>query len=110
MRPDELPQWKTLTRLAADAVKTSLSEHLQRPDRFDEFSLELPGLLLDFSKQRIDHRARDALLELADACRVQDQIEAMFSGAHINGTEDRPALHTALRSPVAEQPAPALKP
>lgn len=67
-------------------------------DRFDRYSLSLDGLLLDFSKNRIDEEAMAALVELAVACEVEERREAMFAGVAINTTERRAVLHTALRN------------
>ena len=61
------------------------------------------GLLLDFSRQRLDERVLASLLELAEQTEVPRWIELMFSGFPINNTEDRPALHVALRRP-SDQP------
>jgi hypothetical protein len=44
-------------------------------------------------------RARQLLLELAEAAGLGGKIQAMFEGQHINSTEDRAVLHTALRAP-----------
>ena len=68
------------------------------PDRFGKFSLQLEDILFDYSKNIISEETIELLLELADECKVKEAIEAMFSGAHINETEDRAVLHTALRN------------
>src|SRR5215831_6199068 len=68
--------------------------------RFKRFSLEADGLLLDFSRQLLDARALELLLELADQTEVRRWIELMFTGHPVNNTEDRPALHIALRRPA----------
>lgn len=65
--------------------------------RFETFSLRLENLLFDFSKNRIDSAAFDALVTLADRAGVAAAREAMFSGKKINTTENRAVLHTALR-------------
>src|SRR4029079_5465228 len=70
------------------------------PQRFKRFSLESEGLLLDFSRQLLDARALELLLELAEQVEVKRWIELMFAGHPINNTEDRPALHVALRRPA----------
>jgi glucose-6-phosphate isomerase len=67
------------------------------PRRFERCSLEAEGLLLDFSRQRLDARALELLLELAQQTEVARWIELMFTGHPVNNTEDRPALHVALR-------------
>ncbi|QRG04759.1 glucose-6-phosphate isomerase [Xanthobacter dioxanivorans] len=67
------------------------------PDRFERFSCAYGDLLLDFSKTAISQEALKRLLDLAAAAQVETQREAMFAGDHINLTEDRAVLHTALR-------------
>ena len=56
-------------------------------------------LFLDYSKHQIDNGALDALVALTETAQLRSQIEAMFTGEHINITEDRAVLHTALRAP-----------
>lgn len=73
---------------------------LENPDRFHQFSIELDGLLFDYSKNRINQRTVGLLLQLAEECRLKEAIEAQFSGQPINETEGRAVLHTALRSPT----------
>jgi glucose-6-phosphate isomerase len=70
------------------------------PQRFKRFSLQAEGLSLDFSRQLLDARGLELLLELAEQTEVRRWIELMFSGHPINNTEDRPALHVALRRPA----------
>ena len=66
--------------------------------RFEHFSQEACGLLLDFSKQRITNETLDLLVQLAESHDLNAQIEAMSTGAIVNHTEGRAALHTALRN------------
>jgi glucose-6-phosphate isomerase len=68
------------------------------PNRFEQFSLRLDDILFDFSKNRITAETLTLLLELAEAQRVPRMIEAMFAGEKINTTEERAALHVALRN------------
>ncbi|HUG03843.1 MAG TPA: glucose-6-phosphate isomerase [Steroidobacteraceae bacterium] len=70
------------------------------PDRFTHCSRDFDGLLLDFSRQRIDADALQALIERADAVGLRGRIEALFSGAVVNESENRAALHTLLRVPA----------
>jgi len=69
----------------------------QDPNRFENFSLHVNDLLFDFSKNRITKETLNLLINLANHNNLKDQIEAMFRGDKINTTENRPALHTALR-------------
>jgi len=68
------------------------------PARFDKFSVRLDKLLFDYSKNRIDGQTVKLLIELAEQARVPAWIERMFAGDRINSTEQRAALHTALRN------------
>ena len=77
----------------------SLAELLADEGRFTRFSRRFEDLLLDFSRVRLDETVFGALLALADAADVTGARDRLFAGAHVNETEDRPALHMALRSP-----------
>lgn len=74
------------------------------PDRFATFSLKQDDLVLDYSKNLIDATAFDALIKLAKAANVEARRDSMWSGAHINSTEDRAVMHMALRY-LGDQPA-----
>lgn len=66
-------------------------------NRFEKFNLQLGGLLLDYSKNRITAKTKELLIELAHECKLSDAIQAQFSGQHINETEDRAVYHVGLR-------------
>ena len=66
--------------------------------RFKKFSLHLDDLLFDFSKHRITEETLSLLVELAEEMDVPQFIARMFRGDRINFTENRPALHIALRN------------
>jgi glucose-6-phosphate isomerase len=68
------------------------------PARFSKFSVKFDGLLLDYSKNRIDKQTVKLLLELAEQSGIKTWIKRMFEGDKINSTEQRAALHTALRN------------
>jgi glucose-6-phosphate isomerase len=65
--------------------------------RFTDFSLKLEDILLDYSKNILTQETMDLLVELAQECKLDTAIEAIFSGEKINVTENRSVLHTALR-------------
>ncbi len=67
------------------------------PKRFETFSASAGDILLDFSKNRIDAKAFDALIDLARDSGVVERRKAMWKGEHINITEDRAVMHMALR-------------
>ena len=72
------------------------------PQRFRRFSLELEGLLLDYSKNRISEQTLELLFELAREADLACWMEKMRRGERINISEDRAVLHTALRLPAGE--------
>lgn len=67
-------------------------------DRFKKFSLCLNDLVFDYSKNIINDKTLQLLLQLADDCKLKDAIHALFAGIKINETEQRAVLHTALRN------------
>ena len=77
-------------------ISTLFSES---PNRFAQFGFTQDNLLLDLSKQRITDETLNLLIELAKERNLPNWIESLFKGDHINDSEDRPALHTALRTP-----------
>lgn len=70
----------------------------QDPERFQRFSLQVGGILLDYSKNRITAATMQLLLQLAEVANVNGWRERMFNGDKINHTEGRAVLHTALRN------------
>lgn len=98
----DAPQWRALA-----AQRESLGNfHLRDafaadPRRYARFARRLAvegGVLVaDFSKHLIDERTLELLLALAEARDLRARIDAMFAGARINVTENRAALHVALR-------------
>jgi glucose-6-phosphate isomerase len=69
------------------------------PERGTRLTAEAEGLFLDYSKNRVTDETLQLLVELAEQSGLRERIEAMFSGEHINITEDRAVLHVALRAP-----------
>ncbi|MFZ0664833.1 MAG: glucose-6-phosphate isomerase, partial [Acidimicrobiales bacterium] len=71
----------------------------QDPERAERFSIDAVGLYLDYSKNRITEETMRLLFDLARQSEVEQYRAAMFSGEHINVSEDRAVLHVALRMP-----------
>ncbi len=69
------------------------------PDRVQRDVQEIAGLRLDWTRQRLDAPAWEALFERAAASEVPEALRALFAGERVNTTEGRAALHTALRLP-----------
>jgi glucose-6-phosphate isomerase len=94
------PVWKDLD-ISAARLSTVPTRELVAGDarRFERFTAEGAGLLLDYTRQRVDEPVMTQLCALADAVSLKDRIQAMWRGDHINATEDRSVLHVALRQP-----------
>lgn len=67
------------------------------PDRAHHFSLEACGLYLDYSKNLITETIFEKLIQLAESSHIEEYIEALFQGKHLNVAEKKPALHMLLR-------------
>ncbi len=94
------PAWKALSA----HCKKIKPLHLRKlfaadPKRGQRMTLEAAGLFLDYSKNRITDKTIQLLLQLAEESGLRERIDAMFSGAKINITENRAVLHVALRAP-----------
>ncbi|WP_170428386.1 glucose-6-phosphate isomerase [Ruegeria arenilitoris] len=90
--------WSKLERLHAEVAERSIFGLFSDSQRFQKFSAETNGLLLDFSKTNIDDVILQNLIDLAEEADLPAMREAMFQGACVNTTEGRAVLHTALRS------------
>ena len=100
IRIDETDAWQRLR----DAAGSMGGRHLRElfgadPGRAERYAFECGDLFVDMSKHLIDDGTLDLLVDLAATARLTETIEAMFTGDHINVTEDRAVLHTALRAP-----------
>jgi glucose-6-phosphate isomerase len=95
----ETAPWKALETHHREIGEVHMRELFAvDPRRFDRFSIELDGLLFDYSKNRIDETTVALLVDLARASGVPEAARAMFAGEKINWTEDRAVLHVALRN------------
>lgn len=94
-------EWRALQEHAARLASTSLRQLFATDsERARHFTVEAVGLYFDYSKQRVDAGVMQALLALAEARSVHERMAAMFRGEAINTTEQRAALHVALRAPL----------
>ncbi|MGK4065154.1 glucose-6-phosphate isomerase [Rothia sp. HC945] len=97
--------WKELERHKAELTPDLRTWFNEDPRRAEEFTVEAGDLVADLSKNLLTPRTRDLLLQLADAADVEGRRDSMFAGEHINVTEDRAVLHTALRRPEGSEPS-----
>ncbi len=73
------------------------------PARAQRMTATAGDLVLDYSKHRVTDETLALLMDLARSAEVEEHRDAMFSGAHINSTEDRAVLHVALRMPPGSE-------
>ena len=94
----QLNSWRKLADHYQSIMNANLREWFdQDNDRFQKFSLEAADLFLDYSKNHVQSSTMSLLFELARECGLEQSIESLFSGGIVNASENRPALHTALR-------------
>ena len=102
----------TPVRITATAEWKALADHFAKlrdvhlrdlfaedPHRGESMTVEASDLLLDYSKNRLTAETVRLLVAVAERAGLRERTEAMFSGEHINVTEDRAVLHVALRAP-----------
>ena len=97
--PTDCAAWPRLSAHADSWRAARLDELFAHdPARGMNFRAEAPGLALDYSRQRAGGLTLKLLAQLATERGFEAWREALFAGAHVNLTEDRAALHTALRA------------
>ncbi|PKM30079.1 MAG: glucose-6-phosphate isomerase [Gammaproteobacteria bacterium HGW-Gammaproteobacteria-12] len=99
-----LPAWQALQQHRAEMAGFSMREAFAADTRrYQRFSLDSCGLLLDYSKNLIDERGLELLIQLAEQAGLQESIANLYNGEQVNASEGRAALHTALRSPIGRR-------
>ncbi|KAK9129903.1 hypothetical protein Sjap_010390 [Stephania japonica] len=91
--------WKELKAHVDDIKKTHLRNLMSDSNRCNSMMVEFDGLFLDYTRQQARQDTMEKLLRLAQAVHLKEKILKMFSGEHINSTENRSVLHVALRAP-----------
>ena len=103
--PTATPAWSELTALH-ESVRADLRGWFAADaSRAERFSFPLADLHVDLSKNLVTDDILAALLRLAEQTGVAERYAAMLEGAHLNTSEDRAVLHTALRRPAGASPA-----
>lgn len=104
INPTTTSAWKNLQAHYEAIQHTSIKELFEaNTKRFEEFSIQYPSLLVDYSKNRINAETIQLLVDLAKETGVDEAIQQMFNGDQINVTEGRAVLHTALRNRSNEE-------
>jgi len=100
----QCPAWQALEAHYATIREVHLRQLFANDSRRGErYTAEAAGIYLDYSKNRITDETLRLLVRLARECGLRERIVAMFRGEHINVTEKRAVLHTALRAPETER-------
>ncbi len=73
------------------------------PDRVKKLSYDMGEFHIDLSKNLVTDETMKLLVQLARELKIEERRDAMYSGVHINTSEDRAVLHTALRRPASEK-------
>ncbi|WP_413601131.1 glucose-6-phosphate isomerase [Curtobacterium sp. Curtsp57] len=105
--PTTTEGWKTLAGIA-DGFSPDLRGWFDSdPGRAEQYTFQAGDLTVDLSKGLVTEEILAALLQVAEATGVAERYQAMISGEHVNPTEDRAVLHTALRRPKGGDLTPA---
>ncbi|MES0488815.1 MAG: glucose-6-phosphate isomerase [Leptospirales bacterium] len=94
----DFPEWEELKKHVPVVSKNNINKLIQDPDRINKFVFKTERLLFDITKNKIDSTALDILFRLAEKTGFNQKKQDFFSGKPVNTTENRPALHHALRS------------
>ena len=100
--PTMTPAWDKLDQLADNFEPDLRKMFADDPERTKTFTFQAADLHVDLSKNLVCPTLVGHLLALAEQTGVLDLRDRMFAGEHINVTEDRAVLHTALRRPVTD--------
>ena len=100
----ELPAWGRLGRLAGELASARITDLASDASLNAALNLRVAEMRFDFSRQRVNAQVLSSLCALAAERGWRERVRELFAGAPVNSTEGRPALHTALRSPVQTLP------
>ena len=98
------PAWQALQRHHDEIGEKHLRElFAEDPERGTQLTLTVGDLYIDYSKHRVTRETLQLLIDLARTAGLEQRRDAMFSGVHINTSENRAVLHIALRLPRGEE-------
>ena len=100
--PTMTPAWDTLDQLADNFDPDLRKLFADDPNRTQTFTFDAADLHVDLSKNLVCPTLVGHLLALAEQTGVLELRDRMYAGEHINVTEDRAVLHTALRRPATD--------
>ncbi len=99
-QPNKISLWKTLEE-HAHSIRLRIPQQLTETPDIDRqwFNASACNIQLDYSHQHVTTQILEHLFALAEACGLRDKIHALMHGGIVNISENKPALHTALRAP-----------
>jgi len=99
INPTKAKAWEKLNRHFQEIKDLEMKQlFAENPARANELTLHWEDFYLDLSKNRITETTQKILIELAEECGLAEAIESYYNGEAINQTENRPVLHTVLRT------------
>lgn len=99
INPTNTKAWNSLQEHFSEMKNVKMKKLFQNdPERFSKYSIAAKDIVFDYSKNILNNKTIQLLIQLANECKLQDGINAMFNGEKINETENRSVLHTALRN------------
>ncbi|WP_107689143.1 glucose-6-phosphate isomerase [Neisseria wadsworthii] len=105
MNINTTPIWQALNEHYAHTRSIEMRHQFSaEPERFSRMHEKLHGMLVDFSKNRVNEETLSLLCRLAETAGLPEKAEAMRRGGIINTSEKRAVLHTALRLPADAEP------
>ena len=102
--PTSTSAWAALQAHHASTAPDLRGWFAADPGRAERLTFDAADLHVDLSKNLVTDETLSLLLQLAEETGVAGRLAGMFAGEHINPTEDRAVLHTALRRPAGAQP------
>src|ERR1700754_231219 len=98
------PAWDALRRHHEQVGETHLRQFFDDdPDRGRDLTVTVGDLYIDYSKHRVTRDTLRLLIDLARAANLEERRDQMFSGVHINTSEDRAGLPPAVRGARASE-------
>lgn len=97
--PSQNQSWEKLLQHYVEMKAVTMNEMFEKDNsRAEKFKIEWNDFFVDYSKNSINQKTINLLLELANECQLKEAISDYFEGKNINETENRAVLHTALRA------------
>ena len=103
INPTQTVAWKALEKHFGKIKNSEMNDFFALDDsRVENFHVKWEQFLLDYSKNRIDNKTKELLIDLANELNLKQSITSYFQGENINETENRAVLHMALRAKETE--------